>query len=164
MPRNPKRSRKLAKSKRRKGVYGKRPTCTEETGRKKRERKSLTPERTKEMERFNETDVKIIMSTGKNERAARRELNRGSYVMELQDFIDDCWELYEAERLSTGLDAEAYAEEYPEDLECTERTIAAVTEAAEHIKNFSVGYFEIVDEFNTVVNFDGKQYVIHWAL
>lgn len=116
------------------------------------------------MERFNETDVKIIMSTGKNERAARRELNRGSYVMELQDFIDACWELYEAERLSTGLDEETYAEEYPEDLECTERVIAAVTEAAEHIKNFSDGYFEIVDEFNTVVNFDGKQYVIHWAL
>ena len=116
------------------------------------------------MEHFNEKDVKIIMLTGKNVRAAKRELNRGSYVMELQDFIDDCWELYEAERLSTGLDEETYAEEYPEDLECTERTIAAVTEAAEHIKNFSDGYFEIVDEFNTVVNFDGKQYVIHWAL
>ena len=116
------------------------------------------------MERFNETDVKIIMSTGKNERAARRELNRGSYVMELQDFIDDCWELYEAERLSTGLDEETYAEEYPEDLECTERTIAAVTEAAEHIKNFSDKDFDDADEFNTVVNFDGKQYVIHWVL
>lgn len=116
------------------------------------------------MEHFNEKDVKIIMQTGKNERAAKRELNRGSYIMELQDFIDDCWELYEAERLSTGLDKETYAEKYPEDLECTKRTIAAVTEAAEHIKNFSDGYFEVVNEFNTVVNFGGKQYVIHWML
>lgn len=116
------------------------------------------------MEHFNEKDVKIIMLTGKNESKAKRELNRGSYVMELQDFIDDCRELYEAERLSTGLDEETYAEEYPEDLECTERTITAVTETAEHIKNFSDGYFEAADEFNTVVNFDGKQYVIHWAL
>ena len=38
------------------------------------------------------------------------------------------------------------------------------TETAEHIKNFSDGYFEAADEFNTVVNFDGKQYVIHWTL
>lgn len=98
------------------------------------------------MEYFNESDVKIIMLAGKNERAARRELNRGSYVMELQDFIDD------------------YRATHTDEPECTERTIAAVTEAAEHIKNFSDGYFEIVDEFNTVVNFDGKQYVIHWAL
>ena len=113
---------------------------------------------------FNESDIKIIMSTGKNEREAKRELERGTYTMELQDFIDDCWELYEAERLSTGLDEETYAEEYPEDLECTERTIAAVTEAAEYIKNFSDGYFGVADEFNTVVNFGGKQYVIHWTL
>ena len=111
-----------------------------------------------------EFDAKIIMATGKSEKKAWRELERGTYVMELQDFIDVCWELYEAERLSTGLDKETYAEKYPEDLECTERTIAAVTEAAEHIKNFSDGYFEIVNEFNTVVNFDGKQYVIHWVL
>ena len=113
---------------------------------------------------FNESDIKIIMATGKNEREAKRKLEQGTYVMELQDFINACWELYEAERLSTGLDKKTYAEKYPEDLECTERTIAAVTEAAEHIKNFSDGYFEIVNEFNTVVNFDGKQYVIHWAL
>ena len=116
------------------------------------------------MEHFNEKDVKILRLTGKNEREAKRELERGTYVMEIQDFIDACWELYEAERVSTGLDEETYAEEYPEDLECTERTIAAVTEAAEHIKNFSNEYFEIVDEFNTVVNFGGEQYVIHWAL
>lgn len=38
------------------------------------------------------------------------------------------------------------------------------TETAEHIKNFSDGYFETADEFNTVANFDGKQYVIHWTL
>ena len=111
-----------------------------------------------------EFDAKIIMATGKSEKKAWRELERGTYVMELQDFIDVCWELYEAERLSTGLDKETYAEKYPEDLECTKHTIAAVTEAAEHIKNFSKGYFEIAYEFNTVVNFDGKQYVIHWAL
>lgn len=104
------------------------------------------------------------MSTGKSERKAKCELERGTYVMELQSFIDACWELYEAERLSTGLDEETYAEKYPEELEYTERTIAVVTEAAEHIKNFSDGYFEVTDEFNTVVNFGGKQYVIHWAL
>ena len=93
-----------------------------------------------------EFDAKIIMATGKSESEAKREFNRGSYVMELQDFIDD------------------YRAIHTDEPECTERTIAAVTEAAEHIKNFSDGYFEIVDEFNTVVNFDGKQYVIHWAL
>lgn len=93
-----------------------------------------------------EFDAKIIMATGKSESEAKRELNRGSYVMELQDFIDD------------------YRATHTDEPECTERTIAAVTETAEHIKNFSDGYFEIVDEFNTVVNFDGKQYVIHWAL
>ena len=117
-----------------------------------------------EMEYFNESDVKIIMLAGKSEKKAWRELERGTYVMELQGFIDARWELYEAERLSTGLDEETYAEEYPEDLEYTERVIAAVTETAEHIKNFSKGYFEIADEFNTVVNFNGEQYVIHWAL
>ena len=111
-----------------------------------------------------EFDAKIIMATGKSEKKAWRELERGTYVMELQDFIDVCWELYEAERLSTGLDKETYAEKYPEDLECTERTIAAVTETAEHIKNFSDKDFDDADEFNTVVNFDGKQYVIHWVL
>lgn len=116
------------------------------------------------MEYFNESDVKIIMLAGKSEKKAWRELERGTYVMELQGFIDARWELYEAERLSTGLDEETYAEEYPEDLEYTERVIAAVTETAEHIKNFSKGYFEIADEFNTVVNFNGEQYVIHWAL
>ena len=98
------------------------------------------------MKYINEKDVKILMLTGKTEREARRELNRGTYVMELQDFIDD------------------YRATHTDEPECTERTIAAVTEAAEHIKNFSKGYFEIADEFNTVVNFGGKQYVIHWAL
>ena len=88
-----------------------------------------------------EFDAKIIMATGKSESEAKRELNRGSYVMELQDFIDD------------------YRATHTDEPECTERTIAAVTETAEHIKNF-----EIADEFNTVVNFDGKQYVIHWVL
>lgn len=102
------------------------------------------------MEYFNEKDVKIIMSTGESEREAKQDLNRGTYVIELQDFIDD----YRA----------THAEEYPEDLECTERVVAAVTETAEHIKNFSNGYFEVADEFNTVVNFGGKQHVIHWAL
>ena len=93
------------------------------------------------MKYINEKDVKILMLTGKTEREARRELNRGTYVMELQDFIDD------------------YRATHTDEPECTERTIAAVTETAEHIKNF-----EIADEFNTVVNFGGKQYVIHWAL
>lgn len=101
------------------------------------------------MEHFNEKDVEIIMSTGKNEREAKRELNRGSCVMELQSFIDDYREI---------------AEEYAEQLECIERTITVVAETAEHIKNFSDGYFEAADEFNTVVDFDGKQYVIHWTL
>lgn len=116
------------------------------------------------MERFNERDLKIIMSTGKTEREAKRELNRGSYVMELQSFIDDYREICEEERLSAGSDKETYAEECAEQLECIERTITAVAETAEHIKNFSDGYFETADEFNTVINFDGKQYVIHWAL
>ena len=93
------------------------------------------------MKYINEKDVKILMLTGKTEREARRELNRGTYVMELQDFIDD------------------YRATHTDEPECTERAIAAVTETAEHIKNF-----EIADEFNTVVNFGGKQYVIHWAL
>ena len=101
------------------------------------------------MERFNELDIKIIMLTGKTEREAKRELNRGSYVMELQSFIDDRQEI---------------AEECAEEPEYTERVISAVTETAEHIKNFSDGYFEAADEFNTVVNFDGKQYVLHWTL
>ena len=95
---------------------------------------------------FNESDIKIIMATGKNEREAKRELERGTYVMELQDFIDD------------------YRATHTDEPECTERTIAAVTETAEHIKNFSDKYFDVADEFNTVVNFDGKQYVIHWVL
>lgn len=102
------------------------------------------------MECFNEKDVKMLMLTGKNEREAKQDLNRGTYIMELQDFIDD----YRA----------AHAEECAEETGYTERTIAAVTEEAEHIKNFSDGYFEVADEFNTVVNFDGKQYVIHWTL
>ena len=101
------------------------------------------------MEHFNEKDVRIIMSTGRNEREANIELEQGSYIMELQDFIDDYREI---------------AEEYAEESECTERTITAITETAEHIENFSDGYFEAADEFNTVVNFDGKQYVIHWTL
>ena len=69
--------------------------------------------------------------------------------MELRSFIDDYREV-----------AEGCAEES----ECTERTITAIAETAEHIKNFSGGYFEVADEFNTVVNFGGKQYVIHWML
>ena len=101
------------------------------------------------MEHFNEKDLKIIMSTGKSEREARRELEQGSCVMELQSFINDYREI---------------AEECAEESECTERTVTAITETAEHIKNFSDGYFEAADEFNTVVNFDGKQYVIHWSL
>ena len=98
------------------------------------------------MERFNEKDVKIIMLTGENEREAKQDLNRGTYIMELQDFIDD------------------YRATHTDETEYTERVISAVTETAEHIKNFSDGYFEAADEFNTVVNFDGKQYVIHWTL
>ena len=98
------------------------------------------------MEHFNENDVKIIMSTGKNEREAKRELERGTYVMIFQGFIDD------------------YRATHPDEPECTERTIAAITETAERIKNFSDGYFEVADEFDAVVNFGGEQYVIHWAL
>ena len=64
--------------------------------------------------------------------------------MDLQSFIDDYREIDESE--------------------CTERTITAITETAEHIKNFIDGYFEFADEFNTVVNFFGKQYIIHWTL
>ena len=116
------------------------------------------------LDMYNESGLKIIMSTGKTEREAKRELNRGSYVIELQSFIDDYREICEEERLSAGIDKETYAEEYAEELERIERTITAVTETAEHIKNFSEGYFEAADEFNTVVNFDSKQYVIHWAL
>ena len=96
------------------------------------------------MSYFNKLDLKIIMLTGKSEREARRKLEQGSCVMELQSFIDDYREIDESE--------------------CTERAITAITETAEHIKNFSDGYFEIADEFNTVVNFDGKQYVLHWTL
>ena len=95
---------------------------------------------------FNESDIKIIMATGKNEREAKRKLEQGTYVMELQDFIDD------------------YRATHTDEPECTERTIAAVIETAEHIKNFSDKYFDVADEFNTVVNFDGKQHVIHWPL
>ena len=116
------------------------------------------------LDMYNKSGLKIIMSTGKNEREAKRELERGSYVMELQRFIDDYREICEEERLSAGIDKETYAEECAEELECIERTITAVAETAEHIKNFSDGYFEVADEFNTVVNFDGKQYVIHWTL
>ena len=116
------------------------------------------------LDMYNESGLKIIMSTGKTEREAKRELNRGSYVIELQSFIDDYREICEEERLSAGLDKETYTEEYAEELERIERVIAAVTETAEHIKNFSDGYFETADEFNTVANFDGKQYVIHWTL
>lgn len=112
-----------------------------------------------EMEYFNESDVKIIMLTGKNEREAKRELERGTYVMELQSFIDNYREIPEEMKASDVIDDDDYAKE----LEYTERVISAVTETAEHIKNLDE-YFEIADEFNTVVNFDGKQYVIHWTL
>ena len=73
--------------------------------------------------------------------------------MELQSFINDYREICEETKASGVMD-----------LEYIERVITAVAETAEHIKNFSDGYFEAADEFNTVVNFDGKQYVIHWAL
>ena len=112
------------------------------------------------MEHFNEKDLKIIMSTGRTESEARRELNRGSYVMELQDFIDYYRETPEEMKASGEIDDDGYAEE----VEYVERVISAITETAEHIKNFSDEYFEAADEFNTVVNFDGKRYVIHWTL
>ena len=112
------------------------------------------------MEHFNELDVEIIMLTGENEREAKRELEQGTYVMELQDFIDDYRAIPEEMKASDMIDDDDYAKE----LEYTERVIAAVTETAEHIKNFSDGYFEVADEFNAVVNFGGKQYVIHWTL
>ena len=112
------------------------------------------------MERFNEKDLKIIMLTGKSERKAKRELEEGTHVMELQDFIDYYRATPEEMKASGEIDNDGYAEE----LERIERTITAVAETAEHIKNFSEGYFEAADEFNTVVNFDGKQYVIHWTL
>ena len=79
--------------------------------------------------------------------------------MELQDFIDYYRATPEEMKASGEID-DGYAEE----VEYVERVIAAVTETAEHIKSFSDGYFEAADEFNTVVNFDGKQYVIHWTL
>lgn len=112
------------------------------------------------MERFNEKDLKIIMLTGKSERKAKRELEEGTYVMELQDFIDDYRATPEEMKASSEMDDDGYAEE----VEYVERVIAAVTETAEHIKTFSNGYFEAADEFNTIVNFDGKPYVIHWTL
>lgn len=112
------------------------------------------------MSYFNELDIKIIMSTGKTERKAKRELEQGTYVMELQDFID-CYRATPEEMKASGeIDDDGYAEE----VEYVERVVTAVTETAEHIKTFSDGYFEAADEFNTVVNFDGKQYVIHWTL
>ena len=106
---------------------------------------------------FNEKDIKIIMATGKNEREAKRELERGTYVMELQDFIADYREIPEEMKANNEIDDDGYVKE----VEYVERVIAAVTETAEHIKNFSDGYFEVADEFDTVVNFGGKQYVIH---
>ena len=112
------------------------------------------------MEHFNEKDVKILRLTGKNEREAKRELERGIYVMEIQDFIADYREIPEEMKANNEIDDDGYAKE----VEYVERVIAAVTETAEHIKNFSDEYFEAADEFDTVVNFDGKQYVIHWAL
>ena len=112
------------------------------------------------MEYFNEKDLKIIMLTGKTEREARRELNQGTYVMELQSFIDYYRATPEEMKASGEIDDGGHAEE----VEYVERVISAITETAEHIKNFSDGYFEAADEFNTVVNFDGKQYVIHWTL
>ena len=112
------------------------------------------------MSYFNELDLKIIMSTGKSERKAKRELEEGTHVMELQDFVDYYRETHEETKANSEIDDDGYAEE----VEDVERVIAAVTETAEHIKSFSDGYFEAADEFNTVVNFDGKQYVIHWTL
>ena len=112
------------------------------------------------MEHFNEKDVEIIMLTGKSERKAKRELEEGTCVMELQDFIDYYRATPEEMKASGEIDDDGHAEE----VEYIERVIAAITETAEHIKNFSDGYFEAADEFNTDVNFDGKQYVIHWTL
>lgn len=112
------------------------------------------------MEHFNEKYLKIIMLTGKTEREAKRELERGTYVMELQDFIDYYREIPEEMEASGEIDDDGYVEE----MERVERVIAAVTETAEYIENFSDGYFETADEFNTVINFDGKQYVIRWTL
>ena len=110
------------------------------------------------MEYFNEKDVEIIMATGKSESEAKRELNRGSYVMELQDFIADYREILEAEWLNREIDEDEYEKE------ADERTISAITETAASIKYCSDGCYEAADEFNTVVNFNGEQYVIHWAL
>lgn len=118
------------------------------------------PRKEIEMEHFNEKDVEIIMSTGRNERKAKRELEEGSYVMELRDFLDYYRETPEEMKASGEIDNDGYAEE----AEHVERVISAITETAEHIKNFSDGYFETADEFNTVVNFDGKQCIIHWTL
>ena len=112
------------------------------------------------MEHFNESDIKVIMSTGKNEREAKRELEWGTYVMELQDFIDYYRGIPEEMKASDAIDDDDYAKE----LEYAERVITAITETAKCIENFSNGYFEAADEFNVVVNFGGKQYVIHWAL
>ena len=112
------------------------------------------------MEHFNEKDLKIIMSTGKSERKAKRELEEGTYVMELRSFIDYYRETPEEMKASGVIDDDEHAKER----EYIERVLSAVTETAEHIKNFSDGYFEAADEFNTVINSDGKQYVIHWTL
>ena len=112
------------------------------------------------MQHFNEKDVKIIMSTGRNERKAKRELEEGTYIMELQDFIDYYRATPEEMKANSEIDDDGYAEV----VEHVERVITAIVETAEHIKNFSDGHFEAADEFNTVVNFDGKQYVIRWTL
>ena len=112
------------------------------------------------MSYFNELDLKIIMLTGKTEREAKRELEEGTYVMELQDFIDYYRATPEEMKASGEIDDDGYAEE----VEHVERVISAITEEAKRLENFSDGYFETADEFNTVVNFDGKQYVIHWTL
>ena len=80
--------------------------------------------------------------------------------MELQSFIDYYREVPEEMKASGEIDNDGHAEE----VKYIERVITAVTETAEHIKSFSDGYFETADEFNTVVNFDSKQYVIHWTL
>ncbi|MGN0106244.1 MAG: hypothetical protein ACI4A5_00930 [Hominilimicola sp.] len=107
-----------------------------------------------------ERKLAILMNVGENKREAKRELERGTYVMELQSFIEVYREIPEEMKASDVIDDDDYAKE----LEYTARVISAITETAEHINNFSNGCFEVADEFNVVVNFDGKQYVIHWAL
>lgn len=112
---------------------------------------------------YNEADIKIMMAGNLTKKEAERALADGSYVMELQDFIDAYRDIPEESRfavLNGFYDEEAYLEEVEEN----ERTISAIIETAEAAKTRGDEYFDIVDEFNTVVNFGGKQYVVHRML